>query len=110
MTVEGSLRKIIAEPGLERKLDGQDPKVDVETYTIQIPHSFEEYSFFFLFDEITRDDGEESLESTFIASTPENLTPKRVLSVNTLYKRKADKVRPVNLGVSTGEAPAGDDN
>ena len=31
------------------------------------------------------------------------------VQVNTLYKRKADKVRPVNLGHTTGETPGGTD-
>jgi len=50
------------------------------------------------------------LASTFFVPTPKNSAPRRPIQIKTLYKRKADKVRPVDLGISTGEAPLGDDD
>jgi RNase H-like domain found in reverse transcriptase/Integrase zinc binding domain len=113
MSPEGSAvctekRKELPEPGSGRQAKGLDPGNDVSIYAIQINHPFEDNSFIFLFDEAVTDSGGQP-ESFSKPVIPYNLSKQRPFRIGTLYKRKADKVRPVDLGVSTGESPSGKD-
>jgi hypothetical protein len=82
------------EPG-SRNIERLGREVSIDIYAIQVADPFEEDSFIFLFDEVCVGTEEPSGQP---------------LQINTLYKRKADKVKPVDLGVSTGETPSGRDD
>jgi hypothetical protein len=107
--MEGNSKGGLPEPGSERRSESGNPEVDLEIYAIQIEDPFQEDSFIFLFDEVPKARSK-PLPSTFFVPTPKNPSPRRPLKINTLYKRKADKTVPVDLGISSGEAPKGDDD
>ena len=106
-------KKVLREPGSRRESDEEGSeeteeersKLDVEYRIIEdffegededyIKQQFDE-----LYEFVYRMEQQRQAEL--------RLVQKNTLDVNTVYKRKADKVRPVDLGVSTGEGVEGD--
>ena len=76
--------------GITLDLKGLDPNINgINIYTIQVNNLFNKNNFIFLFNKV-----KESNRVEFIKRLQQ-----RLVYINTLYKRKADKIRPINLGV-----------
>jgi hypothetical protein len=90
-TVPGT---ILDSKGLDTDIDG------IDIYALQVDDPFDKDTFIFLFDEVKGKDRTELAEGQ----------QQRPVHINTLYKRKADKMGPVNLGASVDEVPGGRDD
>ena len=102
MTAEGnSSEEAFTVPGTTLDSKGLDPDIDgIDIYAIQVDDPFDKDNFIFLFNEVKGSDRAE------FAKRPQQ----RPVHINTLYKRKADKMGPVNLGASVDEVPKGRDD